>query len=91
MTESKRTDINVVSTEPLITPAELIERYPVGDTASATVLSGRQQVIDILEGRDDRLIVIAGPCSIHDEKLAMDYAEKLCGLAKSVNDTDCYL
>lgn len=86
MTESKRTDINVVSTEPLITPTELIERYPVGDTASATVLSGRQQVIDILEGRDDRLIVIAGPCSIHDEKLAMDYAEKLCGLAKEVQD-----
>jgi 3-deoxy-7-phosphoheptulonate synthase len=86
MTNSKRTDINVVSTEPLITPAELIEKYPVGELAAATVLSGRQQVKDILEGRDDRLIVIAGPCSIHDEGLALDYAEKLCALSKEVQD-----
>ena len=86
MTESKRTDVNVVSTEPLTTPSDLIKQYPVGDLASATVVSGRQQVADILDRKDDRLIVVTGPCSIHDEDLALEYAEKLCGLSKEVQD-----
>ena len=86
MDNLKRSDVNVVSAEPLITPADLIKQYPVGELASATVLSGRQQVADILDGRDDRLIVVTGPCSIHNEDLALEYAEKLCGLAKEVQD-----
>ena len=72
MTKSKRTDVNVVSTEPLTTPSDLIKQYPVGDLASATVVSGRQQVADILDRKDDRLIVVTGPCSIHDEDLALE-------------------
>ncbi|HCG91500.1 MAG TPA: 3-deoxy-7-phosphoheptulonate synthase [Dehalococcoidia bacterium] len=86
MDKSDRTDINILSTEPLITPAQLLNKYPVTEQAAATVLSGRQQVKDILEGKDDRLIVITGPCSIHDEGLALDYTEKLVELSDQVKD-----
>jgi 3-deoxy-7-phosphoheptulonate synthase len=86
MEKSDRTDINILSTEPLITPAQLLNKYPVTEQAVATVLSGRQQVKDILEGKDDRLIVITGPCSIHDEELALDYTEKLVELSDQVKD-----
>jgi len=54
-------------------------------------LHARQEIIDILEGRDKRLLLIAGPCSVHDTTAALDYARKLKGLADEVSDTFCTL
>jgi 3-deoxy-7-phosphoheptulonate synthase len=61
----------------LIAPAVLFDEYPLSLRAEETVLKTRQSVEDILQGRDDRLLVIVGPCSIHDSKAALEYANLL--------------
>ena len=80
-------DLNVVSQEVLITPAELQEKLPIGEAASQSVNIGRETVRNILDRKDPRLIVVVGPCSIHDTKAAMDYAHRLKALAEEVQDT----
>lgn len=82
----KTFDVNVRETIRLISPAELKEAMPITDRATETVLAGREAVCGILDGRDSRMIGVVGPCSIHDEKAAMEYAEKLAVLAESVRD-----
>lgn len=79
-------DLHIARTEPLVTPTELARELPMTETHHQSVLSGRQQIQDILEGRDERLIVIVGPCSIHDEHAALEYAERLARLADEVKD-----
>ena len=69
-------DVRVLSTEQLPTPAALSESVPLSPTARDTVLSGRNQVQDILSGKDSRFLVVAGPCSVHDEQAAIDYASR---------------
>ena len=86
MQKSAARDVNIESTRPLITPIELVNRIPMTPEVEATVLAGRQQIRAILNGDDDRLLMIAGPCSIHDESAALDYAGRLAGLAKELND-----
>src|SRR5204862_4506543 len=61
-------DLRVENIRPLLPPAILLEELPVSETASQTVSRGREEVSKILWGEDDRLIVIVGPCSIHDPK-----------------------
>jgi 3-deoxy-7-phosphoheptulonate synthase len=80
-------NINLVSLEVLITPSKLKESLPVSDKARETVLSSRQVVRDILDGKDHRIFVVVGPCSVHDIKAAKEYALKLKGLAEEVSDT----
>jgi 3-deoxy-7-phosphoheptulonate synthase len=79
-------DLHIARTEPLVTPTELARELPMTEPHHQSVLSGRQQIQDILEGRDERLIVIVGPCSIHDENAALEYAERLARLADEVKD-----
>ncbi len=79
-------DLHIARTEPLVTPTELAQELPMTDVHHQSVLSGRQQIQDILEGRDERLIVIVGPCSIHDEHAALEYAERLARVADEVKD-----
>jgi 3-deoxy-7-phosphoheptulonate synthase len=67
-------DLNVESTEVLVTPAEVQAKLPLSDAAYESVARGRQAVRDILDGKDRRLMVIVGPCSIHDPKAAREYA-----------------
>jgi len=74
-------DLRVENIRPLLPPAILVEELPVSETASQTVSRGRDEVSKILWGEDDRLIVIVGPCSIHDPKAGMDYARRLRALA----------
>src|SRR6266850_1566748 len=74
-------DLRVENIRPLLPPAILLEELPVSETASQTVSRGREEVSKILWGDDDRLIVIVGPCSIHDPKAGMDYARRLRALA----------
>ena len=70
-------DVRITNTSPLISPAILIEDYPVSKEAARVVFNAREEYQRILEGEDDRLAVIVGPCSIHDTAAAIDYAERL--------------
>lgn len=87
MAETRIEDVNVRSTEVLITPAQLKRELPLSDAARQTVLTGRDTIRNILEGRDHRLFLVIGPCSIHDLKAAHDYAHRLKKLADAVSDT----
>ncbi|WNO11389.1 3-deoxy-7-phosphoheptulonate synthase [Teredinibacter sp. KSP-S5-2] len=80
-------DLNVVSQEVLITPAQLQEEQPLTPKAAETIEAGRAAVRSILDREDHRLIVVVGPCSIHDPKAAIDYANRLKVLADKVKDT----
>lgn len=70
----------------LITPAQIKEQLPAGDREVETVQAGRRQARAILSGEDDRLLVVVGPCSIHDPSAALDYARRLADLAADVSD-----
>ncbi len=70
-------DIRLREMRPLDTPLQIRREHPVPDQAAATVRRARRAVHDILHGHDDRLLVITGPCSIHDAEAAMDYAKLL--------------
>jgi len=74
-------DLRVESIRPLLPPAILLEELPLGDAAAVTVSRGRDEVARILSAEDDRLVVVVGPCSIHDPAAALDYAHRLRGLA----------
>ncbi len=70
----------------LITPAQIKEQHPANPAQIATVLRGRAEARAILRGEDDRLLVVVGPCSIHDPEAALDYAQRLAALRKDVSD-----
>jgi len=70
-------DTRIGAVRALISPALLLEELPIPDAALSLVEEARQQISDVLHGRDDRLLVIVGPCSIHDHDQAMDYARLL--------------
>ncbi len=80
-------DLNVASNETLITPDQLKKEIPLSTKALQTVTAGREVVRNILDGKDHRLFVVVGPCSIHDIKAAHEYAERLKVLAEEVSDT----
>lgn len=73
-------------THPLPTPAQLRERLPRTQTLAESIAEHRAQVRATLEGTDPRLLVIVGPCSIHDPDAALEYAERLAGLCREVSD-----
>ncbi|HEX6523978.1 MAG TPA: 3-deoxy-7-phosphoheptulonate synthase [Streptosporangiaceae bacterium] len=73
-------DTRIVGYEPLLSPAALLDELPLGDKAAATVERTRTEVRAVLNAEDDRLLVIAGPCSVHDPVAALDYAGRLAGL-----------
>ena len=84
----KLTDnLNVVDVIPLISPEILKDNLPVSETAAETVITARKAIQQILAGKDQRLLVIVGPCSIHDADAAHDYAERLKKLADQVAET----
>ena len=86
MSQKQLDDLNIESQEVLITPRALKEKLPLSEAAAETVFQGRQQIRDILDRKDPRLFVVIGPCSIHDPKAAMEYAERLKKLAAEVDD-----
>lgn len=79
-------DTRIKAVRALISPAVLLEALPVTAPIEAGVEQGRAAVADVLHGRDDRLIVVVGPCSIHDHDQAMDYARRLHAAANEVSD-----
>jgi 3-deoxy-7-phosphoheptulonate synthase len=70
-------DLRISAVRPLITPALLEERLPADAAARSVVEASRAAISDVLHGRDERLIVVVGPCSIHDHAQAMEYARRL--------------
>ncbi|MGB0866985.1 MAG: 3-deoxy-7-phosphoheptulonate synthase [Granulosicoccaceae bacterium] len=76
----------IAACTPLLSPSELHALYPLSDTAANNVAKGRKEVRDILDGKDHRLMVISGPCSIHDTEAALDYAKRLKALSEKVQD-----
>ncbi len=79
-------DVRVRGTERLVSPAELIAELPMTSEVEESVLEGRRQVERILDGEDDRLMAIVGPCSIHDTRAALEYAGRLKDLADRLGD-----
>jgi 3-deoxy-7-phosphoheptulonate synthase len=82
-------DLRITGLRPLLPPAILIEEIPVSPAAASTVTAVRQQIADIIAGQDDRLLVVVGPCSIHDPAAALDYAQRLKEYAERLRDTLC--
>ncbi len=83
----KLININVEGNYLLPTPDEIRGLLPATETSLETVLQGRDVIRNILGGKDKRLFVVVGPCSIHDIKAAIEYADRLKGLAGKVKDT----
>ena len=77
-------DLNVHAIDPLISPQALKQELPMRPAANETVVRARDAVVEILSRRDPRLLVIVGPCSIHDERAALEYAGRLAELATRV-------
>jgi 3-deoxy-7-phosphoheptulonate synthase len=74
-------DLHVAGFQPLIAPNELLAELPLGEARAATVRSSRADVRKILNGSDDRLLAVVGPCSVHDADAAVDYAVRLAKTA----------
>jgi 3-deoxy-7-phosphoheptulonate synthase len=70
-------DLRIRAQKPLIAPAVLEDELPLSDTGAALVADSRRDVAQVITGTDDRLIVVVGPCSIHDPAAAFEYAQRL--------------
>ncbi len=79
-------NLNVLSQQTLLPPAQLHDAVPASERATQTVSAARHTVANILRGSDPRLLVVVGPCSIHDIAAAMDYARHLKALADELAD-----
>ena len=82
----KTNNLNIKSITPIIAPADLRQVFPLSPDASAFVADSRASIKNILKGRDPRLMVVVGPCSIHDPVGAHEYAHRLAGLANELSD-----
>jgi 3-deoxy-7-phosphoheptulonate synthase len=87
MTTEKLENLNIASFDSMPTPAEVIARLPVTESAAHTVSQGRKELNNILDRKDGRLFVVVGPCSIHDPEAGLEYARRLKILADEVSDT----
>jgi 3-deoxy-7-phosphoheptulonate synthase len=82
----KTDDLRITQVRPLLPPAILLEEIPISERASNVVANTRQAIASVLDRRDPRLVIIVGPCSIHDTKAARDYAERLRPAAERYAD-----
>ncbi|GAB3731529.1 3-deoxy-7-phosphoheptulonate synthase [Nocardiopsis nanhaiensis] len=82
-------DTRVASYRPLIAPQDLLSELPMSPESTALVENSRNEVKRVLDGEDDRLLVVVGPCSVHDPESALDYARRLRDLIPSVSDELC--
>ena len=79
-------DVRIGGLRPLIPPAILMEELPMTERASETVATARRHAERIIAGEDDRLLVIVGPCSIHDPEAALEYGGRLLECAQTLGD-----
>ena len=87
MSQALINNVNVQSQQILSTPQAIKEEIPVPDDAVTTIVDGREVVENILDRKDKRLLVVVGPCSIHDTEAAIDYAQRLSSLSKKVEQS----
>ena len=76
----------VLELEPLPTPAQVLAELPLTDKAQEIVAYSRDEIRACLYGQDDRLLVIVGPCSVHDPQAALDYAHRLAALKDELGE-----
>ncbi|MBK0035745.1 3-deoxy-7-phosphoheptulonate synthase [Erwinia sp. S43] len=79
-------NIHIADEQVLITPEELKKRFPLNSALEQQIAASRQTISDIINGKDHRLLVVCGPCSIHDTDAALEYARHLKTLADQVGD-----
>ena len=79
-------DTRIANIEQVLPPIALLEKFPASEVAIKTVKNARKKAHDIIHGEDDRLLVIIGPCSIHDTKAALEYANRLKPLRDKYKD-----
>ncbi|MSE16872.1 3-deoxy-7-phosphoheptulonate synthase, partial [Pantoea agglomerans] len=79
-------NVHIAGEQVLITPEELKAKFPLTTEQQDQVAASRQTISDIIAGRDPRLLVVCGPCSIHDTEVAMDYARRLQTLSEELKD-----
>src|SRR5256885_7407007 len=80
-------DLRIRDVRPLIPPAILLEEIPLGERASNVVADARTAIANIIAGADSRLVVVAGPCSIHDTRAAFEYGQRLKPIADRLADS----
>jgi 3-deoxy-7-phosphoheptulonate synthase len=83
-TEDRVRDQRIERIEELVSPAQLLGELPLGDEREKAVVRGRGEVGNVLDGTDDRVLLVVGPCSVHDPEAALDYAEHLADLARQL-------
>ncbi|MCQ8234111.1 3-deoxy-7-phosphoheptulonate synthase [Pectobacterium carotovorum] len=86
MQKDSLNNINISDEKILITPDELKAKFPLNDAEQRDIAQARATIADIIHGRDDRLLIVCGPCSIHDTDAALEYARRLQSLAAELND-----
>jgi 3-deoxy-7-phosphoheptulonate synthase len=79
-------DLRITEIRELRTPQEVMTEFPRSEAATRTVITARHAIHNILHGHDDRLVVIVGPCSIHDRVAALDYARRLAAVRERLGD-----
>ncbi len=82
----KTDDLRIREIKEVRSPNALHREFPISETAAETVYSTRHAIQQILHGRDDRLLVVAGPCSVHDPRAALEYAERLKRVRDDLSD-----
>jgi 3-deoxy-7-phosphoheptulonate synthase len=87
MSNTRLEDLNIASFTSLVTPSQLKKELPVSETVSSHVAESRDIIKNIMDGKDHRLAIVIGPCSIHDPEAALDYAKRLKALAEKLDDT----
>ena len=80
-------DVRINKIKDLLPPIALLERFPASEKATKSVFNARQAISNILNHKDERLLVVIGPCSIHDPKAALEYGEKLVQLREKHQST----
>lgn len=79
-------NVRITSSAPMMAPNALMQKFPLTDKASAGVFQARETIKKILMGKDKRLMVIVGPCSIHDSRAAREYAQRLAALKAELQE-----
>ena len=87
----KTDDVRITGLQEVIPPITLHEEFPMNERASETVYHARSEIHNILHGEDDRLVVVVGPCSVHDPAAAREYATRLKVLIDEMADDLCII
>jgi 3-deoxy-7-phosphoheptulonate synthase len=87
--EVNTNNLRILGTQSLVTPSELRAALPLGAVRARTVWDSRRAVRSVLDGTDDRLLLVVGPCSVHDPAAAIDYAQRLAAAVAPLTDDLC--